>query len=68
MEEKEGGCKDPSQVPSLDTEMGMDIQEVYIGYMGNRIVGKANKFDWRYIHLEMPEGQKNGVLSKRWET
>lgn len=32
----------------------------------NRIAAEDNKFDLRYIHLEVPERQKGGVPRERW--
>ena len=57
--EREGEeSKDHSRVSHLDCEM-------QVGHTGNRTVGEDRKLGLGYVHSEVPEGQRSGVLNRR---
>lgn len=62
MEDRVRRSRDHSQVSSLDSEVEMEIH-----YIGNMIAAEDSKFDLGLIHLEVPEGQRSGVLRRRWK-
>lgn len=58
LEREREESKDHSRDSHLDCEMK-------VGHAGNRTVGEDRKLDLGYIHSEVPEGQRRGVLNGR---